>query len=223
MKKVLLIILLMLPAIANAQNMVARPIDEAGNDPSFLAYRTALIQSVKSRDTEAVVAASANDIHLSFGGHSGHNDLRDFLNVPIENLADEYKTEAPKMRDERWGALLKVLELGGRFQEGAFTAPYTWTAEVPEQSEAYETFFVTGSNVLLRTAGKQSAPIKSRLSYNIVYIPEWAEDEAYQNISLPDGTSGFLSVDYLRAQIDYRSIFAKQNGVWEMTVFIAGD
>jgi hypothetical protein len=215
--------LLLIPTIALAQNMVARPVDEAAKEPSFLAYRTALIKAVNAQDTEAVVQLSTDDIHLSFGGHSGHQDLRNFLNVPEELLSDEYKPQAAQMRQDRWKALKEVLKLGGRFEDGDFVAPYTWTAKLPENADTYETHFIMGENVLLRGARSPHGRIKQRLSYNIVYAVDWIEGETYQGIELPDGTTGFVSKDYLRHLLDYRAIFSQINGEWRMRVFIAGD
>ncbi|GEM_PF-5766755 len=107
------------------------PIDEASQDVSFLRYRTALIDAVVARDTEAVVALASPEISLSFGGNEGHDEFRDFLNVPVGKLSDEYKPRAPQMRAEYWSALETVLKMGGRFVEGGFYAPYTWLAPEP--------------------------------------------------------------------------------------------
>lgn len=220
---VILASLVLFPTICLAQNMVARPVDEAAQDPPFLAYRTALLKAVKAQDTEAVVQLSTSDIHLSFGGVSGSDALRDFLNVPVEKLSEEYKPQADFIRQSNWANLASAIQHGGRFQDGEFVAPYTWTAKLPENADAYATYFVMGENVLLREARSPSARVKKRLSYNIVYTVDWLEGAAYQGIKLPDGTTGYVSEIYLRHLLDYRAIFSNQNGEWQMRVFIAGD
>lgn len=215
--------LMLLPALGHAQNMIAWPVDEAKKDPSFLTYRNTMLELVKAQDTEAFLKLVDPNIHLSFGGHSGHEDMRRQLNLSPDDLSEEYKSQATKLRDQYWNEIAKVLNLGGRFRDAAFVAPYTWTAKTPKDADAYKTYFVTGSNVLLRSAGNPDAPIIARLSYNIVYNDEWDPDADYLPIRLPDGQAGYLSSQYLRSQIDYRAIFSKVSGKWEMTMFIAGD
>ncbi len=206
-----------------AQNMIAWPVDEASKDPSFLAYRNTMIAIVKTRDTEAFLKLVDPDIHLSFGGDSGHEAMRRRLNLSADDLSEEYKPQATRLRQEYWDAIENVLGLGGRFRDGAFVAPYMWQAKIPDNTDAYHTYFVTGSSVLMRSAGNADAPIISRLSYNIVFNDNWQEDAAYQAISLPDGQKGYLSSQYLRSLIDYRASFIKENGKWQMVMFIAGD
>ena len=220
---VILTAIMLLPALGHAQNMIAHPVDEAPKDPSFLTYRNAMLELVKVQDTEAFLKLVDPDIHLSFGGHSGHGDMRRQLNLSPDDLSEEYKSQATKLRDQYWNEIAKVLKLGGRFRGHAFVAPYTWTAKTPKDADTYKTYFVTGSNVLLRSTGKANAPIISRLSYNIVYNDNWQEDANYQSIRLPDGQTGYLSSQYLRSQIDYRASFIKINGKWQMAMFIAGD
>ena len=219
----ILMSLMLFPTLSLAQNLIAWPVDEAAKDPSFLTYRNAMLEAIKTQDTEALLKFVDPDIHLSFGGDVGHDAMRRSLNLSEDDLSEEYKSQATELRQAYWDELETVLRLGGRFRDRAFVAPYTWMAKTPEDADAYKTYFVTGSNVLLRSAGNADAPIITRLSYNIVYNDDWDPDADYQAIRLPDGQTGYLSSRYLRSQIDYRAIFSKVSGKWEMTMFIAGD
>jgi hypothetical protein len=49
------------------------------------------------------------------------------------------------------------------------------------------------------------------------------EDESWRAVRLPDGRAGFVDRRYLRSPIDYRAIFARIDGRWQMTLFLAGD
>jgi len=215
--------LMLFPTLVIAQNMVALPVDEAAKDPSFLAYRNSLLEIIHTQNTEAFLKSVAPDIHLSFGGDVGHDAMRKRLNLTADDLSEEYKSQADQMRQDYWDAIESVLRLGGRFQDGAFVAPYTWTAKLPNDADAFETYFVTGSNVLMRSSGNVDATIITRLSYNIVFLTDWQDASDYQAIRLPDGQMGYLSTKYLRSAIDYRAAFVKLNSKWQMTVFIAGD
>ena len=202
-------------------------VDQAKNDPSFLEYRSKLIEAAKARDTETVISLSDDEIHLSFGGDFGHDRFREFLEVPVENLSDEYKPEAPAMRDAIWGSLLETLELGGTFEpDGTFAAPYYWSADLPDNFDAYTTFFVTGSRVALRDGPSPNANILARVSYAVVEFPLVFEERRsdWWLITIPGSDlSGYMHSDYLRANVDYRAGFSKESGEWKMTYFIAGD
>jgi hypothetical protein len=221
--KALITALMLLASPSIAQNIVALPTDEASNDPSFLEYRTKLIAAVVARDTEAVIKHTDPDISLSYGGDAGHAAFRDFLNVPIEKLADDYKSKANELREEYWNELETVLKMGGRFQNDSFAAPYTWSAPYPKDSDPYEVYFIPGENVMLRADTNSTGRLISRLSYNVVTVPRWNPETDYQAIKLPNGQEGYMSSKYLRSLIDYRAFFSKLEGKWLMTVFIAGD
>ncbi len=216
------------PAIA--QQAVALPVDEAGQDVDFYAFRARLIESVKAKDVEAVVARSCSDIHLGFDGSMGHDALRDFLTVPESQLSDDYKHLAPKMRAENWANLHKVLTLGGQFDEsGEFWAPYTWTAKVPDSYDPYSTYFVIGSDVLMRDAPSKTGTAVDSLNYNIVTVPWLGEEQNGENaeylpVDRPGGKIGYVHRDYLRALVDYRANFSKrEGGEWKMCMLLAGD
>ena len=56
-----------------------QPVDEAGRDPSFGAYRAQLLDAVRRRDVEAIVKAVDPKIRTSFGdgGGAGFNKTKD--------------------------------------------------------------------------------------------------------------------------------------------------
>ena len=47
--------------------------------------------------------------------------------------------------EEYWQELEQTVTQGGQFDNiGGFTAPFTWTAEHPQDWDAFETYFVLG-------------------------------------------------------------------------------
>ncbi|MHA3915279.1 SH3 domain-containing protein [Halovulum sp. GXIMD14793] len=199
---------ILLPTSLAAQTLKAPPVDEATLNPAFASYRAQLIQAVDSRDPDGVVAASCPDIKLSFGGASGHAELRKMLADPNNPL---------------WQELQQVLVLGGRFEgTDVFTAPHMWSFELPEQYDPYLTYFVTGTDVLMRNGPSSDAVAIDALSHDVVLVPDYSQD-AYLPVTLADGRKGFVSRDFLRSAIDYRAIFTLEGGRWQMCVFIAGD
>jgi hypothetical protein len=221
---ILCAILWFMPAVVWAEdNVIAPPVDEAAKDASFLKYRNALLQAVVARDTEAVIAFSDPKISLSFGGQEGHDDFREALNVPVENLAERNKPKAAQLREAYWQELETVLKMGGKFVEGGFSAPYTWVSPEPDHMDPYDVHYVIGKNVLMRSAGNINAPVIRHLSYNVVAVYPKDGNAEYQSVRLPDGTDGFVASRYLRFMLDYRANFNKHDGKWLMTSFLAGD
>ncbi|MDU8926205.1 SH3 domain-containing protein [Alisedimentitalea sp. MJ-SS2] len=211
--------------IISAQSLRAPPVDEGPTSQSFSAFRDQLLKAIERRDVEYVVRQASKDIHLSFGGTAGRDALREKLTVNPDNLSDEYRHLASKMRAENWAELEKTLRLGGRFQENGtvFVAPYTWSVDLPETADPFETYFVTGDRVALRSQPTLTSPVITRLSYDIVTLLEEGEGTPFQRVRLVNGTTGYTHGDYLRSAVDYRAFFAYKNGSWQMTVFIAGD
>lgn len=217
------------PQIAMSESVVALPVDEAFKDLSFARYRTELLYLIGKRDVEGVIAKTCPDIKLSFGGDYGHASLRQHFTVPEETLADEYKADAQKFRDEFWSDLEQTLRMGGVFSaEGSFWAPYTWLWDVQHEGvwavDGYHTYFVTGSGVLMRDQPNKDGKILGRLNYDVVQVSEYDWEADYQAVRLADGQTGYVSRQYLRSQIDYRAQFEKgDDGRWLMCAFIAGD
>ncbi len=209
----------------DAQQFQALPVDEAAQDPEFKAYRDRLLAAVVARDIDAILQMADTDVHLSFGGISGRDQLRAFLEVDPDQLSEDYKYEAPAMRARNWYELEAVLRMGGVFEDDgeSFAAPYTWTYDLPEEFDPFETYFVTGSEVVLRDRPIRWGKGVARLDYDVVKVIDEAPGTGYAKIRLVDGTTGYAHLDYLRSVVDYRALFAKPEGEWQMMTFIAGD
>ncbi len=224
MRFLMICLFLALPSLVSAQTQTLPPVDEAEKDDSFAAYREALITAVVARDIEAILKASAPDIMLSFGGAEGRDALRAFLEVNPEEFAPEQKHEAPALRERNWAELETVLRLGGMFREdGTFVAPYTFAAEQPGDLDPFEVIFITGDGVALRDRPIRFGAVITRLNYDVVRFRNWMTGTQFVEIEMADGTGGFVQRDFARFLLDYRAIFAKRDGAWVMTHFIAGD
>lgn len=123
-----------------------------------------------------------------------------------------------------WEELAKVLALGGTFSsEASFTAPYTFS-RWPDDVDAFSHVAIIGSSVRVRSAASRTAPTVASLSYTIVeQVESKTPDDEWIRVRLPDGQSGYVDKRYVRSPIDYRAIFTKDGGRWQMTVFVAGD
>lgn len=207
---------ILLAAPALAQEMKLRPVDEGGKDPSFAKYRTAMLDAVRRRDVDYVVAQADLQIKLSFGGDYGRETFRGLL-TGTENWQGE----------AYWAELQRVLELGGVFMDAnSFCTPYVACLDVPgcPDCDPYETMFTVSKDAVARTAPDAYSPVAARLSYDVLRIDIETEHEGeWTPVILPDGSRGYVSGPDFRMSIDYRALFERVGGKWRMTVFIAGD
>lgn len=218
----LLLLLCLAPLPAAAQGLQLLPFDEAGKDPGFQRFRDELLESVRQRDIDAVVAVAAPEIMLSFGGAEGPDTLRLWL-------SGEGDVEGEPL----WLQLEDVLSHGGGFdQQGGFSAPYWFAAEppVPEDTDWYSLLYVVGDKVRMRAGPSTADAVLQAVSYEIVFADDpqqmWATDaegKEWLYVRTVDGRKGWIRNDFLRGPFGYRAGFEQRDGRWVMTYFLAGD
>lgn len=205
----------------SAQERFVKPIDEASQDSSFLAFRTKLIEATKKRDAKYILSIVDVNIKNGFGGEDG-----------IANFKKNWKIES--RNSEFWNEFLAVISNGGKFSnEGnskSFYAPYLFNA-FPDDVDSFEHSAIFGNNVNLRERGDAKSKVVEQLSYNIVKVdfensikkPKSENDYEWLKIETLGGKKGFVSADFVRSPIDYRAGFEKIGGKWKLTFFLAGD
>lgn len=216
---VLLLALFAMGAAAHAEHLTFPPFDDAGKDPSLKAYRDQLLAAVEQRNLEAVLAMSAPEVMVSFGGEAGREALRGYLTGHDNEFL--------------WETLERILQEGGGFQEGEFVAPWTYLYEPPETMDVYGVAIVAGKNVRLRKSPSTEAPVVRALSYEVVEMPPYdpnrqdtvtdATGREWKLMRTTHGEEGWIASSYLRFLYDFRAGFAKTPQGWQMTFFVAGD
>lgn len=181
---------------------------------AFVDHIAMVRDAAERRDLDALIALSAPDIKMSFGGDEGPEGMRNILGGP-------YGAEA-------WAALVRVLDAG--FAQGGgdsdgnelVIAPYWFPADVPETFDPFETFFVDGEDVLLRAAPSRAGQPIGAASHEFVRATGAPEGD-YLPVTRANGQSGYLAREFLFAVVDYRAGFQRIDGAWKMVFFIAGD
>ncbi len=218
MRRILVLLMLISAFAINVSAQVAKlyPVDEAAKEPAFFTFRARLIQAVQRRDAPYLLTILSPKIQTSFGGDGG-----------IEEFKTMWKPERPQ--SEVWPELAKVLSLGGAFdKDGIFEAPYI-SAKWPEDQDGFALGAIIGDNVRVRAAPQISSSIMRQLSFDIVEVPDWQTNKArgekrdWIKVKLSDGQSGYVAEEFIRSPIAYRAGFAKEEGRWVVTFFIAGD
>jgi len=181
-----------------------------------------LIESLERKDLPFLLEHIDDKIKISFGLPSGKND---FLRI--------WKLKQNPQESEVWTTLLKVLRLGGKFDnqpKTSFTAPYTFFAD--NIRDSFGEWIIIGQSVKLRETASVQGKILGLLNYDIVKyigeknpIKETIDGETYPwiKIETTEKIQGYVYGKYIRSPIDYRVNFVKKNGKWKITFFVAGD
>ena len=215
---------------ALAEPFRALPVDDAGEVPELEALRDSLLEAVRQRDVEAVVALASPDIALSFGGHAGRDTLRSWL---------QGQDDQPWTGDLYWQELQEVLELGGAWWDygseagRSFCAPYTFYAPLPDALDVFAAIIIIREAAPLRTGPGEDHPVIAELSYDIAELipgdagpPAGPSTPYWASIRTADGAhEGYVRSTDFRSPVDYRACFGQdaETGAWIWEAFIAGD
>jgi hypothetical protein len=197
------------------------PIDEGAADPSFKAFREEVLAAAKQRDKEFIFSISASNIKYTFGRGDGLADFKKYSGFSKPN-------------DPIWGELIEVLMLGGIFKKTKdgkryFCTPYVFCKDKDivklngQTVSAFDYVVILKPNTPIRQKPNADAPVVEVLSYDIVKSDHSYSNPIWAKITTPTGKSGYVLERDVRSPVDYRAFFAKVNGKWTMTLFIAGD
>ena len=183
------------------------PKDVGANDPAFAAFRTELRRVAAEHDLDALLGLITANAVFSFGGHEGVEGARELASRP-----------------EFWKELQRVLATAsGSDGENAYVAPYWHRLPDYPDFDPYESFFVNGADVPLRAAPDHESEIVARLSHQVVRWPPPYEESDFARVELADGREGYVERDEMLSIVDYRAGFVRQDGVWRLRYFLAGD
>ncbi|WP_340586743.1 hypothetical protein [Erythrobacter alti] len=188
------------------------PRNECLDQPGAAEFLLDLRNAAAARNADALVALSADDIMLDFGGGAGTELLR-------ERLAEE--------SGYLWNALDEVLILGCASDGARMTMPWYFTQDI--KADPYMGAIVMGEDVPLYRSASEDSEVLGQISWNIVEAQEGRrEGDRFAEviwINPNDDTpvEGYVEVEKLRSIIDYRLIVTRRNNRWRITNFIAGD
>src|SRR4030095_15711704 len=176
--------------VASQNVRVLRPVDEAAQNPDFLAFRTRLKDIVAKHDTKALLEVLHPDIRASFGSDSG---ITAFVAMWTPNEPDS----------KLWKELGTVLELGGTFDgPSMFTASYTFS-RWPKDVDSFDFMAIIGTNVRIQTEPTANAPVLATVSYAILENDLDAKSVDGWTAVKFDGKRGYVSSQFIRSPIDY--------------------
>lgn len=213
----LLVALLLFHAMAGAAQVgKLLPVDDAARDPDLFAFRAQLQAAIARHDVAGVLEMVDPNIRTSFGGGGG-----------VDGFREQWKLAGAD--SPLWAELGMVLALGGTFQDkDNFVASYVFS-RWPEKFDSFEHVAAIGSNIRVRSKPSLDSQVLTRLSFDIVRLssanqkltPQQAGQ--WKAVQLRDGRTGYVSSQYVRSPIDYRTFLTRKGGSWRLATLVAGD
>jgi hypothetical protein len=188
------------------------PVDQAATQPDFFTFRAQLLTAVARHDAAALMAVVHPNIKCDFGGGEGKAFFEEY-----------WKPSAPG--SEVWAELAAVLALGGTFSTpDTFVAPYVFS-RWPQGLDAFEHVAVVGDRVRIRTAPRPDAEAAAVSSFEILPLARQSGDapEEWTAVTIAGRKIGYVASRFVRSPIGYRAYFSREDGRWQMLMFIAGD
>ena len=218
---------------AKSQNPTFTPRDEAYLDASLNIFVRQLLEAIDKRDQSFLYSVIDIDV-------SGERGVADGL--------DEFKQEwnADKDSSMMWPLMKRAIELGGVFLHDTndltgryqFVFPYVYDLPLDIEDDYYSIGVITGKNVNLREGPNTTAPIKSKLTYDVIWFLEtndqhgqtqsgtspFGESEWYQVATYDRQQQGWVNWKYVYSPMSYRLfLFKNAKGAWKISAFLAGD
>ncbi len=188
------------------------PVDDAASRPDFFTFRAQLLTAIARHDVADLMAVVHVNIKCDFGGGEGKGFFEEFWK--------------PSAADSRvWAELAAVLALGGTFSaDGTFVAPYVFS-RWPEGVDAFEHVAIVGAGVRIHSAPRADAESTHASSFEILPLARQSAGvpDGWTAVTVPPATIGYIATRLVRSPIGYRASFSKQDGRWQMRLFIAGD
>lgn len=183
------------------------PVEQCAGEEGFDTFRRQLKDVVARKDERALLAMLAEDIEVNFGGDRGP-----------ALFAANWKLDEPGESDV-WRELEEALSHGCAHSGDALVAP-SFVAQFPDNLDAFETVILPPGTVL--RSAKAKAASAEILDWHLANIVDSA-DATWVEVKLVDGRQGFVRYDQTVNPLDFRLVFEKRGGRWQVTAFIAGD
>ncbi|MBY8821840.1 hypothetical protein [Sphingomonas colocasiae] len=200
-----------------AEAMAARPTrlpprDECAAVPSFVAYRAKLVAAIQRRDVAALRKLTAPEVDTSLGGDGGWAEF-----------VEHWGLHQPA-KSKLWAELTALLKLGCAMDNGAMSMPYWW-GRTPDYDFGTEFMFLPIRDAVpIYFRPRAGSKLVTMTHWDMLFANEFPPNGSrWLRVRTASGKSGFIRYADVRADIDYRAVFALSKGRWQLTSLMAGD
>lgn len=187
------------------------PVDQCSADASFQAFRAALEEAIARRDGAFILSIIADDIGVDFGGGVGRQDF-------IQTWGfDQPATSG------LWTELAMAIQLGCMpSPDGEYVSP-SIVEQLGDEQDPFTTVLAVRPGAAMRSRPEAMSDAIATLDWDVLSLISETTPEGWLAVALADGRRGYVRGEDVRSPGDYRAYFARRDGRWRMTAFIAGD
>jgi hypothetical protein len=213
---VLLLAALAAAVPAAAQERKLEPVDEAGKDASWNAFRKRLFEALEKRDRKFVMSI------VSSGVRNGSDSPRGTAEFRKQWLVDA--DDSPL-----WGELRSALSLGSAWlvrekKRRELCAPYV-LARWPDDVDFTKNGVIIAREALAKSEPSSGSETLATLSYDIIAVEDWEIDDRdkalkqkWVKIKLKE-RDAYVPEEQIRSPIEHAACFIKTEFGWRLTVF----
>jgi hypothetical protein len=207
---------LVMPLPAAAQERKIEPVDEAGKDASWNAFRKRLFEALEKRDRKFVMSI------VSSGVRNGSDSPRGTAEFRKQWLVDA--EDSPL-----WDELRSALSLGSAWlvrekKRRELCAPYV-LAKWPDDVDFTKNGVIVAREALAKSEPSSGSETLATLSYDIIAVEDWELDDRdktskqkWVKIKLKE-RDAYVPEEQIRSPIEHAACFIKTEFGWRLTVF----
>ena len=207
---------LVMPLPTAAQERKIEPVDEAGKDASWNAFRKRLLEALEKRDRKLVMSI------VSSGVRNGSDSPRGTAEFRKQWLVDA--EDSPL-----WDELRSALSLGSAWlvrekKRRELCAPYV-LAKWPDDVDFTKNGVIVAREALAKSEPSSGSETLATLSYDIIAVEDWelddrdkASKQKWVKIKLKE-RDAYVPEEQIRSPIEHAACFIKTEFGWRLTVF----
>ena len=192
------------------------PVDEAGKDASWTAFRKRLFDALEKRDRKFVMSI------VSSGVRNGSDSPRGTAEFRKQWLVDA--EDSPL-----WDELRSALSLGSAWlvrekKRRELCAPYV-LAKWPDDVDFTKNGVIVAREALAKSEPSSGSETLATLSYDIIAVEDWelddrdrASKQKWVKIKLKE-RDAYVPEEQIRSPIEHAACFIKTEYGWRLTVF----
>ncbi len=213
---VLLLAALAAAAPAAAQERKMEPVDEAGKDASWNAFRKRLFEALEKRDRKFVMSIVSSGVRNGSDSPRGPAEFRKQWLVDAED-------------SPLWDELRSALSLGSAWlvrekKRRELCAPYV-LAKWPDDVDFTKNGVIVAREALAKSEPSSGSETLATLSYDIIAVEDWELDDRdksskqkWVRIKLKE-RDAYVPEEQIRSPIEHAACFIKTEFGWRLTVF----
>jgi len=215
-----------LPALAQAPaantSLVRKlmPVDEGSVDPSWVQFRSWLLEALQRGDRKALASILDANILNPLEAPRGIAVFRKIWD--LEGKDERLMRELPVVM--QLGSVWYQPKKGARL----LCAPYVPIKWPLDDVDPYNSGAITVKDALVKDAPSHGAKTLGNLNFDIVPVRDWEVADSEERLQQRwvkirhAGRDAYVPEEHIRSAVEYRACFAKTGAGWRMMEYVLG-